>query len=157
MPDAVIEHLAVNSLHSIRQLLGNFTKVSAAADFLSKPITLSLAETFIPSSSAPSLGLPRLTIQPSQVINAVADYYHIPLTAITGRTRDKSATGARQVAAYLLMEVLQLSQSAIGVALGGRDPATIRYSLKKVSRLISTSPSFLNTLSRIQTTLRERQ
>ena len=150
MQAPIIDHLALNSPNSIRQLLGNFTKVAAAADFLGKPITLDLAESFVPPVSSTSQGPSVLSLRPDEVLAAVAAHYRVPLPAMSDRSRDQRRSMARHVAAYLLKDLLQLSQADIGVALGGRDPATIRYSLKKVSHLLTSSPPFFTTFSRIQ-------
>ena len=60
---------------------------------------------------------------------------------------------SRQVAMYLLREETDLSLSAIGKLLGGRDHSTVLHGHEKVSNLLENDINFKSTLLSIKDSL----
>jgi len=59
-------------------------------------------------------------ITAEQVLSVVADYYHVDLADLTGRSRSKENVLPRQMAMYLLREETGASLPQIGDIVGGR-------------------------------------
>ena len=154
VPGDVITHLAQNFSSNIRQLEGSLTRLIATAHFVGRPVTVAMAEQVL-GPPPPSLS-PAHQLTPPEVLETVAGYYQIDPKTIRGPSREKGASTARQVSAYLLSQMLHLNHEGVGAALGGRDPATIRYSLRKIARLLSYSPPFKSEVTHLQSLLAER-
>ena len=67
-----------------------------------------------------------------ELVAVVAKTFGLSSGQICGRSRSPGVVEARQVAMHLLREVHGLSHSAIGKAVGDRDPTTVRHALKQV-------------------------
>ena len=82
---------------------------------------------------------PRLSSQ--QIIQAVAEYYHISLEDMCGKHRDKYIVMPRQIAMYLIRQETQASLLEIGQLFGGRDHSTVLHACEKIDRAITTDPT----------------
>jgi len=72
-----------------------------------------------------------------QIIKAVADFYEMTITDLINRSRKKSVVEPRQVAAFLLRELIDMSYNDIGDKLGKRDHTTAIYACEKISQEIN--------------------
>lgn len=77
-----------------------------------------------------------------EILQAVAKTYSISVDDIKGRKRTKDIAEARQLTAYFLRKVNNLSYPAIGRILGGKDHTTAIYSVDKISHDIENKPKF---------------
>ena len=71
-------------------------------------------------------------------VNAAAAAFTVPFDHVMGRTKTQPAAFARQVAFWLLREVLGWSSCAVG-KLVGRDHGTILHAVNRVRDICSTS------------------
>ena len=85
-------------------------------------------------------GYGQSTVQ--DVISGVCNIFAVSQEEIVGQSRRKNIAEARQVAAYLAREVLDMPLSAIGLHLGGRDHTTIMHAHKKVTELLKIDSKF---------------
>ena len=69
------------------------------------------------------------------IISQVAEYFSVSVTDITGKSRQKNITLARQAAIYFCREFLGLSLCQIGHIFGGRDHSSIVYTLNKINEI----------------------
>jgi chromosomal replication initiator protein len=83
-----------------------------------------------------------VNITPTQVIKAVASFYEISPTDLLGRSRKKEVVEPRQIAIYLLREMLNMSYPYIAEKMGKRDHTTAIYSYEKISRIIEKNGVF---------------
>ncbi|MEK9186332.1 MAG: chromosomal replication initiator protein DnaA [Patescibacteria group bacterium] len=80
---------------------------------------------------------PSRNANPTEIINCVAEFYDIAPIDLMGRCRKKELVAPRQIAMYLLRDVLSLSYPAIGEKLGKRDHTTAIYACEKVGESIN--------------------
>ncbi len=80
---------------------------------------------------------PIKNINPNQVVKAVADFYEVSPNDLINRSRKKEIAESRQVAMYLLREMLGLSYPYIGRRLGKRDHTTAIYAFEKIAKEIN--------------------
>ncbi len=85
---------------------------------------------------------PTKNINPNQIVKAVADFYEISPFDLMNRSRKKEIAESRQVAMFLLREMLNLSYPYIGKRLGKRDHTTAIYAYEKISQEINRNPNF---------------
>jgi chromosomal replication initiator protein len=113
---------------NIRELEGALNRLALQARLLRSPLTVALAATVL-NDLAPL----RTVCSAEEVVRIVADHFHLTAADLTGRRRTAEVALARQVAMYLLSEEHDLSLSAIGDYLGGRDHSTIRYGVDQIA------------------------
>ena len=82
----------------------------------------------------------QITVQ--DIINRVCTAFSVTEEEIIGQSRRKNIVEARQVVAYLSRKVLDMSLSAVGLHLGGRDHTTIMHAQRKIENLIKKDQKF---------------
>jgi chromosomal replication initiator protein len=130
-PD-VLEFIANHFRQNIRELEGGLTRVITYARAHKSPPTMDIATDALASlmpddQQSLSIFTPRL------IIEAVASYYNLHPDTLTGKSRDRKTTQARQIAMYLIQKQVGCSLSEIGKLFGGRDHSTVLYSCEKIS------------------------
>jgi len=137
VPAEILETIARLVQSNIRELEGALTRVMAFSDLSGQPLTTSLVHTAL-ADLLPQ----RATLEPSKVLQAVADVFGIASDDLLGRSRSRDVSLPRHVAMYLLREELNASLPQIGDALGGRDHTTVMYACDKVADLIERDDHF---------------
>jgi chromosomal replication initiator protein len=125
--DAVLEYIARNCRSNVRELEGAVIKLLAYSSLTQRDITSELAREALGGVLAP--GAERT---PEAIRKRVAEEYGVTVEAITSRRRTKEVTVPRQIAMYLMRELLDLPLTAIGDHFGGRDHSTVIHSINKV-------------------------
>jgi chromosomal replication initiator protein len=96
------------------------------------------------------------TLDPDQVIQAVAEFYQVSVDDLTGRKRSHDIARPRQIAMYLAREETQASFPEIGQALGGRDHTTVIYGVEKIKGQIQEDSTLRREIISIQERLYNR-
>jgi len=145
-PD-VLELIAQQIQHNIRELEGGLNRVIAYARLLRTLLTPELAAKALeniaakaPKSASPS---------PALVLEAVADSFQIALVDLRGRRRDKETALARQVAMYLIKKETDCSLAQAGRELGDRNPSTVSHACEKIADDINANPHLKRRISDI--------
>ena len=145
VPPEILETIARQVQSNIRELEGALTRVLAFADFSGQPISTQLV-----STALADLLPQRSSIEPNQVVSAVATAFGITNERLIGRDRTREIALPRQVAMYLLREVANISLPQIGQALGGRDHTTVMYACDKVADLLERDDHFRRQVMQIR-------
>jgi chromosomal replication initiator protein len=157
IPDDVIRFIAEHVKSSVRELEGSIIKLLAYASLRHKPVTVDVAREAIrdklrsTGSGSDSETASGLTIQTIQ--HAVAKEWGITVDGLRSKTRTKTLTLPRQIAMYLVREMLGLQLVEIGTAFGGRDHSTVIHSLDKISHMAQVEPEVWNRMNRLRNTL----
>ncbi len=133
IPPEVLEVIAEEAAGSVRELEGALNRVIATALINREAPTLRVAESALSATRDA-----QWTISLEDVIFAVAEFYHLEATDLTGRGRSREVSAARQVAMYLANKYTNASLQAIGEALGGRNHSTVLYSCDRIDDLVQT-------------------
>ena len=142
----VIEFIAERVYDNIRELEGSLNRLTAWAQFKGEPITLELASVALPHlADQPT----RQHVSPEAFLAAVAEHFGVSPEAMTGRSRERRTTLARQVAIALLISEKALPTTDISSLFGGRDKSLLSRACTKVASLQSTNPTFKRELSSI--------
>jgi chromosomal replication initiator protein len=83
----------------------------------------------------------------------VAKEWGVTTEGLRSKTRTKNLTVPRQVAMYLMRELLGMQLVEIGSAFGGRDHSTVIHSLERVGEMMTEEPSFGQRVAKIQAAL----
>lgn len=133
VPPEILEAIAHQIQSNIRELEGALIRVLAYSDLRGLPLTVELV-----SIALADMIPQRSSLQPNQVLEAVATSFGVSQSQLTGRDRTREIALPRQVAMYLLREEANVSLPQIGEALGGRDHTTVMYACEKVADLIES-------------------
>jgi chromosomal replication initiator protein len=148
LPSDVADFLATHVTHNVRELESALVRLEAFSQITQQPITLAVArEQLRPILQA------RSEVGPDRVIDVVAAYYGLRSKDITGPTRQRQVTRARQVAMWLVRKHLQMSLPEMGRAFGDRDHSTVLTSVRKIEGLRSTDVGVESVLSRLERSL----
>ena len=134
-----LEKIASHVRTNIRDLESCVTKIFAHATLSGDKINEALVESIIRERLGDQ-GYGQVNMQ--DVVSGVCSIFSVSQEEMVGQSRRKNIAEARQVAAYLAREVLDMPLSEIGVYLGGRDHTTIMHAHKKVSELLKNDDKF---------------
>lgn len=143
MDDEIIEFIASSCTSSVRELEGAVIKLLAYSSLTHQEITLDLARTALrgvlgrSDSSGPAYA-------PETIRDAVARRWRVRPDALASKRRTKDLTVPRQIAMYLIKEMLGMSLVRIGELFGGRDHSTVIHSIRKVEDRMMRDEEFRN-------------
>jgi chromosomal replication initiator protein len=138
----VIDFIARSCTSSVRELEGAVIKLLAYSSLKKQEITVGLAETALRGVLVGSARPTGRNLSPDTVQALVADRWGVPARALSSKRRTKDLTVPRQVAMYLIRELLQMPLVKIGFLFGGRDHSTVIHSIRKVEETMEAEPSF---------------
>jgi len=137
VPDEILENIAHQIQSNIRELEGALTRVLAYSDLSGKPLTMELTRIaltdFLPAPSS---------VEPDRILKIVADAFNLTQEELLSRNRSKKIALPRQIAMYLLRDMVNISFPQIGKTMGGRDHTTVLYACEKVADLIERDDLF---------------
>jgi chromosomal replication initiator protein len=153
LPEEVIRFIAENVRSSVRELEGSIIKLLAYASLKHQEITIDLAREALrdklrPLAASGAAGLTSYVIQ-----DAVAKEWGVTAEGLRSKTRTKNLTVPRQVAMFLMREMLGMQLVEIGSTFGGRDHSTVIHSLDRASAMIAEEPATAQRISRLRTAL----
>jgi chromosomal replication initiator protein len=155
IPEDVIRFIAEHVRSSVRELEGSIIKLLAYASLKHREITVDVAREALrdklrpgETTAAATTGLSSDLIQ-----QMVAKEWGVTTEGLRSKTRTKALTAPRQVAMYLMRELLALQLVEIGAAFGGRDHSTVIHSLERVGAMLREDPSFAQRIARLRTYL----
>jgi len=133
IPLEIIDYIAKNVQHNIRELEGALTRIIAFCELNGSRPSVTIAQSLLGNIiSNPK----RRALTPKQVIEQIAAFYDLQTDDITGPRRDKNIVVPRQIGMYLMRDELNLSFPKIAQALGGRDHTTIMHGCSKIEKEI---------------------
>jgi len=78
-------------------------------------------------------------VSPQEVLDSVANYFGLKITALKGPKRDRPIARPRQIFMYLARTELGLTHEDIGGVLGGRDHTTVMHGVETITQELSTN------------------
>lgn len=135
LPTDIIRLIADAIQSNVRQLEGTVQKIKAMHELMEMPITEDLAKKAIEDVKTES---PGLNPTPQLIMQAVANFYCIPVEQITSNKRSKDTVQPRQVAMYLVRNMLEYSLPETGKVFS-RDHSTVLHAVDKIEAQMKTS------------------
>ena len=154
IPTAVAEFIANKLKNNIRQLEGAVKKLSAmtAISGRGNEVTLEMAESAIRDVQTDNLPP---AVRTEKIIEYVSKYFGVSVEDIVSNKRNSNVATARQVAAYVLIEITGQTLDGVGKALGGKNHSTVHYSVNLVKQKMMEDPDFKNTVFEIINNIQE--
>ena len=120
--------MAENIQSNIRQLEGAVKKIKAMHELMGERITVSLAENAIDALRTEN---PGLNPTPERIMEAVANYFYIPVEQMISQNRSKDVAYPRQMAMYMIRQELEYSFPDIA-KIFKRDHTTVMHACNKI-------------------------
>ncbi len=132
----VCQYIATNITSNIREMEGAMKKLVSYHQLMNKEITLELVEESIKDFKMEK----KKNITPELILDTVAKHYNLKIADLRSDRRTSELAYPRQVAMYILKELTDLSQTAIGKILGDKHYTTVIHGIRKIEGdLISNS------------------
>ncbi len=148
----VLEFIARHCRSSVRELEGAVIKLLAYSSLTRREVTVDLAREALQGVIAGDALEPgRLSAE--RVREAVAEAFGVPVEGLVSGRRSRHLAIPRQVAMYLIKQLLDLTYVEIGELFGGRDHSTVIHSVTKVERMAQEDPEFRTRLESIRGSL----
>jgi chromosomal replication initiator protein len=155
IPEDVIRFIAEHVRSNVRELEGSIIKLLAYASLKHREITVDVAREALRDKLRPGepTGISVAGLNTDTIQQAVAKEWGVTTEGLRSKTRTKALTAPRQVAMYLMRELLALQLVEIGAAFGGRDHSTVIHSLERVIATIQEDPTFAQRVARLRVLL----
>jgi chromosomal replication initiator protein len=150
LADEVLEFIARNCRSNVRELEGAVIKLLAYSSLTRREVTIDLAREALGGVLS---GGESPEITPTLIRERVAHLFGVSVEALSSKKRTKEVTLPRQVAMYLIRELLDLPLVEIGKLFGGRDHSTVIHSIQKVEEDLATDDSFHARVQALRTEL----
>ncbi len=150
LPNEVLEFVAGTVTTSVRALEGALTRLVAWSQLTREPLSLHEAkEQLRPTLTAGA----QSPLSVNRIIDVVATYHGMRAKDLTGPSRQRQITRARQIAMFLARGHLQMSLPELGRAFGGRDHTTVLASVQKIDTQRADDASLQALLSKLEQTI----
>ncbi|TVR53904.1 MAG: chromosomal replication initiator protein DnaA [Gemmatimonadales bacterium] len=154
LDDEVMDFIARSCTSSVRELEGAVIKLLAYSSLRREEITLEMARMALQGMLREG-GAEARRITPDLIRERVARAWDVPPESLSSKRRTREITEPRQVAMFLIRELLDRSLQNIGALFGGRDHSTVIYAIKKVQQRIEEDPDFAQRVSQVREALSE--
>jgi chromosomal replication initiator protein len=135
----VLDYIARNCRSNVRELEGAVIKLLAYSSLTRREVTLDLAKEALGGVIRPGVAV---EITADLIRDRVAAEWGTSVEGLISKRRTKDLTVPRQVAMYLIREMLDLSLVEIGNLFGGRDHSTVIHAVNKVEEELSLDDTF---------------
>jgi chromosomal replication initiator protein len=154
IPEDVIRFIAERVRSNVRELEGSIIKLLAFASLKHREITVDLArEALRDKLRSDESGEAEKAVTAQTIQQAVAREWGVTPEGLRSKTRTKNLTVPRQVAMFLMRELLGMQLVEIGSAFGGRDHSTVIHSLERVGQMTEADASFAARLKKVHQAL----
>ncbi len=128
--EKTLESIAAKVQKNIRELEGVLNKVMFYQQYKNERVDSKKLDDIINETSKVS----SKNISANDVLRVVADFFELSIHDLSNRSRKQEVVEPRQIAMYLLREMLKLSYPHIGERLGKRDHTTAIHACAKISK-----------------------
>lgn len=128
----IIKYIATNLSDNIRQIEGALKKIRAFRDLAGMELTL---ENVIHAVEDMRTNESSVIITPALIVRNVCKYYGVEEDILKGPQRSRNISEPRQVAMYLMRQMLNMSQDEIAKVFS-RERTTVVHALKQVEKTI---------------------
>ncbi|HUO50966.1 MAG TPA: chromosomal replication initiator protein DnaA, partial [Gemmatimonadaceae bacterium] len=158
IPDDVIRFIAEHVRSSVRELEGSIIRLLAYASLRRREISVELArEALRDKVREGEEGISSAELTALAIQRSVAQEWGVTVEGLRSPSRTKHLTVPRQVAMFLIRELLGMQLVEIGNVFGGRDHSTVIHSIEKVERTLEADEAFGRRVLALRGTLQQLQ
>lgn len=152
LDDEVLSFIAHSCTASVRELEGAIIKLLAYSSLKNQEVTVALAQIALMGMLRGGSTSVRLT--PERIREVVARRWSVRPEALSSKRRTRDLTVPRQVAMYLIKDILDTPLVKIGGVFGGRDHSTVIHSIRRVEDEMGGDPEFRREVESVRAELR---
>lgn len=139
LSDDITEYIASQLKNNVRQLEGTVRRIMAHYLLVGEKPSMAVAQNAIRDI--------RSSVQPApvtveRILSEVSRTMNVSVEDILSKKHSAPVSRARQVAMYVVHEVVELTMDAIGKEFGGRDHSTVVYTLQKVESQMQADDAY---------------
>ncbi|MBQ8149695.1 MAG: chromosomal replication initiator protein DnaA [Clostridia bacterium] len=149
--DDVLVLIAERIDTNVRELEGSLTRLTAYSSLTRRPVDMQLAQEALKEL----LKRDTRPISAELIQESVANYYGITVDDLKSPRRNHDITVPRQMAMYLVREMMGMSLTKIGEAFGGRHYTTVMSSIEKVEKSMKASANVVNVMDDIRRMIKD--
>ena len=153
LPDFLIQLIAENITANVRQLEGTVNKIMAYQDLIGDSVD---KNTVIRAVKDIFKEKSDILPTPDVIIEEVCKFYNIEPATLRGQGRSKDISLARQIAMYLIRQMVGSSLKDIGKEFDNRDHSTVLNSLSRIEALVKNDPEKAEIIKDITTNINNR-
>jgi chromosomal replication initiator protein len=146
----VIDFIARSCTSSVRELEGAVIKLLAYSSLTNQEISVELARRALQATFGHEPHGAGRSVSPERIRGVVANHWNVREEALSSKRRTKDLTVPRQVAMYLIKDLLDYSLVKIGQLFGGRDHSTVIHSIRKVEETMANDSSFRRSVEAVR-------
>jgi chromosomal replication initiator protein len=150
LSENVVDFIATNVRHSVRDLEGILASLLAHSTLTDKEIDIALAEEVV--SRIVPIQEKRITV--GDVLGVVCEHYNVPEKLLLSANRSREVSLVRHMAIYLTKELTDCSLTEIGFKIGRRTHATVLHSLTTIKDQLEYDPALRQTVAQLESQLR---
>ena len=132
---AVLSFLASQCPSSVRELEGSFNRVAAFASLSGSPFTIPLIESVLEDVKKREK---RPDVTPELIADMVAEHFRLKREDLISRRQDRQVVVPRQIAMFLIYEILGKTLKDVARFFGKKDHSTVIHSCDKVKAELDT-------------------
>lgn len=136
LTDDVIFYIAEQITRNTRQLEGIVKKLHAYTQMQNKTPSITVVHGLIKDLVNDTAAA---VLTPKKIIEEITRTYSVTPADVISQKKSAPIVKARQIAMYVMREVLQMTFEDIGKEFGGRDHSTVLYSVNKVTEMIDSN------------------
>jgi len=146
----VIDFIARSCTSSVRELEGAVIKLLAFSSLTNQEITVKLARAALQGMLGDDDARAGEKLTPERIRELVAREWDVKPEGLESKRRTKDLTIPRQVAMYLIRDLLDLPLTTIGEYFGDRDHSTVIHSINKVEEGLDEDPEYRRRVERLR-------
>ncbi len=141
--------IAESVTSNIRKLEGSLIRLGAFASLSGNEINMDLARNILKNI----LEDEQKVFTTEVVMKAAANHFQVKLSDLKSSKRNRVYAYPRQLAMFLIRDLMKLSYPEIGKTFGGKDHATVIHACKKINNLLQHDPETQRHLQAVKTLL----
>ncbi len=144
--DDILDYVATNIQRNIRELEGALNRLVAYQKINNRPPDLEIAKSLLKSLFLS----PNKVANHKKIVQAVAEFYDLKEKDLSSPSRKKEIVKPRQVAMFLLRDLLKSSYPFIGRRFGGKDHTTAIHACEKIVKELKDNDNLSNEVDLIK-------
>ncbi len=144
--DNALEFIAERVPGNIREMEGVLTKVIFLSKLSNRKVDLSICREALNDYRVQACD----EITADEIIDCTCRYFNVNKNDVVGKKKNKEIVEPRQIAIYLINELMTLPLTSIGEFFGGREHTTVMHARDKISAAVASDQKIRTAVSDIK-------
>lgn len=127
-----LEYIAERVSSNIREMEGVLTKVIFLSKLYERKVDLAICQEALNDYRVQECD----EITADEIIDCTCRYFNVPKADVVGKKKNKEVVEPRQIAIYLITELMTIPLTSIGELFGGREHTTVMHARDKISAVV---------------------